>query len=569
MTLRLPSTCAVFLMGALTMRCATLSPGGRVLAHSSLGDVTAAELERFLDDRGLPSPLLPAEQRRRIEDLLLVRAARAEALRLQPSEVQAYRVARVRREEEVLSGEMRTRLETAARGSAAIPDEEVAAALENRRAAAPSVERLRLRQIFKRMPAHATLEERRAIEGEIREIRGSLLAGADFRLLARERSDSQTAVFDGLVAPLALADLEPALAAALAGLEVGGLSEVLVTSAGLHLFRLEERLPPPPAMPTATLEAAVRLDLEKRAVTAALKRQFDDLLVSSAAEFHPERLDEPEPLADALLFALGDRSISFREIWNQWLALPFLGRRTTSLRSLLEAEVGRQLLVDSAIRQGVASEPGAASRLEQARDLALFDAARQRRLDELAKRVPESTLRRFFEEARGRFQRPERRRLRGILVPLSRPGAANALFDDLDLVARRVRAGDLDFVEQVRRWSRDPSRLEGGDLGWAEERELALWAGPRLPREVFALPVGVVSGPLLVERYDEGRLRDEPAAYLLVRVEEVQPRTEGDFDAQRTEVMAQYLASLAPEVGRSLRPELLAGLNIAILDLRF
>lgn len=564
---RLPLICLTLLLGSLATGCATLSPGGRVVAHSRLGDVTATELDRFLRELGLEvSVPSPAVRRRQIEDLLVVRATEAEALLLPPAAASALRVDLALREEEILAGERRARLEVAARASVAVSEAEVTAAVAAHLAARPGAERLRLRQIFKRTPAHASAEERRSIAEEMRAIRGEVLAGGDFRLLARQRSDSQTAVFDGLVAPLALPDLEPALSGPLALLEVGEVSEVLVTSTGLHLFRLEERLPAPPPPDTTALAAAVRADLEQRAVAAAIRHAFDDLLLGSGADFHPERLEQPGAAPDDLLFALAGRAIRLGEIQARWRSLAFIERRTTSLRSLLEADVGRALLLHAARREGLASEPGPAARLERARQAALFVSARKRRLAELAANLPEEELAAYFVREKALFERPERRRLRGLLVPIAVPAAANALFDDLDLVARRVRAGEADLALEARRLSHDPSRFEDGDLGWVEERELALWAGPRLPGALFALPVGLVSAPLLVEAYDDRRLRDEPIAYLVARVEAVEPASDADFATLRAEVMEQFLVSRAPVIGRDLRADYLDELGLVILD---
>ena len=553
----------MWLLGA----CATLPPGGAILAHSRTGEVTAADLERYALEHGLP-PLATdapaAEKRRRIEDLVVVRAAEAEALRLHLADTETFQTDLKQRQERILVAAMRERLEAAARAAVAVTDADIAQAIAQRPPPSSAAERLRLRQIFKRLPAHAPADERQRIEEEIRALRRQLSEGADFGVLARTHSDSQTSVFDGLVAPMALADLGPTLAGPISRLQVGEISEVLETPAGFHVFRLEARLPAQAPPTTDLLAPAIRNGLEQKAFATALKRAFDGLLTSSGARFDPAPLDEPSPPGDEVLFALGGESISLAEVRASWQELAFIARRTTTLRSILEDQIARILLLHAARTQHLDSEPTIALDLDRARHTALLEAAYRRRREALAAGLADSAWLAGQEKPRPGAERPERRRLSGILVPIPDPRSANALYDELDLVARHLREGVAELATEARRLSRDPSRFDDGDLGWAEERELALWAGPRLPRAVFTLPAGAVSAPLLVEAHNESHFRDEPIAYLVVRVEEIRPPGEGNGTLPPAELEARYLSDHAREIGQTVRAGFLAGQDLVI-----
>lgn len=553
---------------ALIAACVSAPRGEVVVARSRLGAVTVAELDRYLAQRalGASQDLDAASRRQRLEDLLIVRAAEEEAERLGLLETPEGRARVVRAQEEILVTQMRARIEAAVAAAVAVDETAVAAAYAERAKLPALGERLRLRHVFKRLSANATAEERRSAEATLRALLAELRAGADFAALARAHSDSQTASFGGLIAPVTRDDLDPALGEILWRLDAGEITDVVVTPVGLHVFKLEERLPPPPAASPEPLRAAIRAELEHQARETGLKRRFDELLQTSGADFQPHLLDDPAIAATTVVFALDGVKVETGEIARRWRGLSFVARRSTSLRSLLEEEAGRLLLLHEARRLDLASEPETADRLTHARRRLLYVAAEERRVAELAGRVTEKELRDFYAQEHARSFRPERRRLRGVIVPLTPDRSPHAVYDDLDRVARGVRAGTDDLAAAARRLSHDPSRAEDGDLGWAEAKDLAVWAGPRVTQAVFAQAVGEVSAPLLVEVYDPRRLRDDPTAYLVVRVEEARPETTAAFEEVAEEVRKRYLASQAGEIGRQLRAAYLEAIGAVFFD---
>jgi parvulin-like peptidyl-prolyl isomerase len=151
-------------------------------------------------------------------------------------------------------------------------------------------------------------------------------------------------------------------------------------------------------------------------------------------------------------------------------------------------------------------------------------------------------------------------------VRLTDPREANTVFDELDRVARDVRAGGRDLAETARALSQDPSRREGGELGWAEARQLVAWSGSRVSGAVMAAATGELLGPLLVESYDSHRLVYVPKAWLLVRVEEVRPAGPTPFADVRADLPRLYRAKHAADIGRRMRADLLASIDAALAE---
>lgn len=74
-------------------------------------------------------------------------------------------------------------------------------------------------------------------------VKAELAGGADFATLAQTWSEDPSAAKGGDAGEIPVAQLDPAVASALAALEVGGLSEVIVGVRDLRLYRLDARIP--------------------------------------------------------------------------------------------------------------------------------------------------------------------------------------------------------------------------------------------------------------------------------------------------------------------------------------
>jgi peptidyl-prolyl cis-trans isomerase SurA len=138
--------------------------------------------------------------------------------------------------ERVLATEMRK-----SRGE--ITDEELRNFYEERKDDLPlRPEVVHLKTIF--IGFQTATNARQEAKERIEKIHDRILAGEDFADMAREYSDDPTGKNGGDLGFLRLDDLrDPTFAAAAAGLEVGEVSEPVLTSYGYHLIQVTERRP--------------------------------------------------------------------------------------------------------------------------------------------------------------------------------------------------------------------------------------------------------------------------------------------------------------------------------------
>jgi peptidyl-prolyl cis-trans isomerase D len=175
----------------------------------------------------------------------------------------------------------------------------------------------------------------------------------------------------------------------------------------------------------------------------------------------------------------------------------------------------------------------------------------QLKLAEVAAGVPvtDEGLRQYYEQvAPERFQDPERRRARHILIESgSDDAAAKKKADD---VYAQVKAGG-DFAKLAAQYSDDPgSKAQGGELGWSTRESFVKPFADAL----FAMQAGDVRGPVKTQ-----------FGYHVIQLEEVQAPHQRSFDEVRTELEAEYrdeqAQSLFYEKSQQLADESFASLS--------
>ncbi len=150
----------------------------------------------------------------------------------------------------------------------------------------------------------------------------------------------------------------------------------------------------------------------------------------------------------------------------------------------------------------------------------------QLKLADVASGVPvtEEGLRQYYEQvAPERFQAPERRRARHILIESgSDDAAAKKKADD---VYAQAKAGG-DFAGLAAQYSDDPgSKGQGGELGWSTRESFVKPFADAL----FAMQAGEVRGPVKTQ-----------FGYHVIQLEEVQASHQRSFDEVRAELEAEY-----------------------------
>ena len=104
-------------------------------------------------------------------------------------------------------------------------------------------ETIRVRQILIRVAPDATEAQRAEARAKVEGILAEARSGKDFGELARQHSEDATKQWDGELDPMTRGGGVPAFEAAAFALEPGGISEVVSTSFGFHVIKMEQRFP--------------------------------------------------------------------------------------------------------------------------------------------------------------------------------------------------------------------------------------------------------------------------------------------------------------------------------------
>ena len=160
--------------------------------------------------------------------------------------------------------------------------------------------------------------------------------------------------------------------------------------------------------------------------------------------------------------------------------------------------------------------------------------------------VTDAEVRRYYEENRERFKRPEGARLKVAYVPLTITEADRQAAVQRAREIRAEIAAGADFAEMARVHSTDESNKEqGGDLGSFSRGQMV----PAFDSVAFSLPVGQVSEPVITQfgvhlvKVDERTGDQVSARHILI------PFEKGDADLQRLEEQLESVAQAGMQRG--------------------
>jgi hypothetical protein len=172
---------------------------------------------------------------------------------------------------------------------------------------------------------------------------------------------------------------------------------------------------------------------------------------------------------------IGDFRLHAEHFLMLYNNLPEARRRAMTPGEFLDAYVNQKMLTFDAVEQGFHRDPELRARLELAWNDIMgtsYFSIRQKL------EITEEEMRRYYEENRGVFQRPERVRVRHILVtPELEENLFNVLRDDavgdeearrkIERLRARLEAGE-DFAQLARQYSEDRSASQDGDIGFIQ-----------------------------------------------------------------------------------------------------
>lgn len=155
------------------------------------------------------------------------------------------------------------------------------------------------------------------------------------------------------------------------------------------------------------------------------------------------------------------------------------------------------------------------------------------RLEQVAAQVvpTEEDLRNLYEDSRQAYVVEERRRARHILIPIENDDDAAAL-KQAEAVLAEAR-DNPDFAEVAKKYSKDSTASDGGELGFVQRSD---FPGP-FGDTLFGMNVGDIAGPVKSQ-----------FGYHLIKLEEIQAGEAKPFEEVRAELDAQYREFRSAEI---------------------
>ena len=160
--------------------------------------------------------------------------------------------------------------------------------------------------------------------------------------------------------------------------------------------------------------------------------------------------------------------------------------------------------------------------------------------------VSDAEIRRYYEENRERFRRPEGARLKVAYIPLTITEQDRQATIQRARDLKREIAGGADFAELARAYSGDEgSREQGGDLGTFTRGQMV----PAFDSAAFSLPVGEVSDPVVTQfgvhlvQVQERTGDEAKARHILL------PFEKSDDELERAETQLEAIAEAARSRG--------------------
>ena len=358
-------------------------------------------------------------------------------------------------------------------GQTEVTDAEIDLAIASEEPAAETSRQFTLYNIYRRHRDPANPGETVSF---LNQLRVRINAGETFGSIAREYSDSETRLNDGLIGQLPANKLPQRLREATADLENGEISEPIMVRGGAVLLKIENSSSAIGPNPKAIREAMRRKLTEARVREAIETRNAGQMIPVDAVLLTTEQLfsqlDGEE--SDRVIFDLGGQKISVAEfrkmtgLENSGKVADLPQERLDQLKELYLRLKQQRLLIMSLLASEDSDEIELREQLEQPlqkeRLARLVDKQIQ---EDMWRSVDENpaTLERFFRDNSHHYQTPLRFKLQILNLPFDQDPTAQIA--NLEALRNQAPTGN-DSLKLV------AERMGGSieDLGWRELSEL-------------------------------------------------------------------------------------------------
>lgn len=523
---------------------ATASPDA--VAAFRDGSISASEFSAWRRFLGHTEAAEGAALRSDVESLVVLRVLAAEAARQGLLETREARARERQLAREVAVTELKDQWRAASKPTEA----ELRAEYEANRATYTGPRRWLLRNILLRAPAGA---DREAVRRRAADLRARAAAGADFGALAAAHSESATRARKGRIGWVALDRLGPKVAAAVAPLEAGGLSEIIETAEGFTILQCVEVRPA-----GTTPFDKVRLPLESTLTIRRIDERRERVLAELRAGTSLEPAAKPAMGPDDPVYLYRTRQGTPRPITLTEFET-FLRSRDLEPATVAPAERERwrdELLVELGLE-------------DEARRLGFLDTAEYKEkwgFEKLraaaheavavrAAKTPPATadeVAAFYEANRERFVRPETFHLSAVEITLDQE-TPRALVDRTQAVANELASGELAWASAAAAIDPTGKRVRVRDLGWMT-RKAFFNLGASAQAAAEGLKPGGTSG--LVQ---EGR------TLMILRMDEQRPGGPLSLAEAGEAIKKQIMRRRNGEAAEALNAEILAAQRIVLL----
>lgn len=490
------------------------------IATWSGGEVSTEEYDRWLSYRKLEDS---AETRQaELERMLSVEVLANAARQREVQNSKRYQLLDREFQDAVLARIVRRDIAAAIE----VTEAEIDALVERYPEAFQKPERRLIRHIFKFKSEGATGLETDRIRQEMEGLRERVLAGEDFRRLARAESESQTRFRNGAIGLVTPGDLPEPIEEIAWSLGEGEVSQVLEASNGFTLLFCD-RIPPPKLHDDEEVREMFRSNLRKQKADRAWTELMAALRGRTPAELDPSVVHRPDGVIAR--YPLGELTTADLEVFGTSTA-----RSTVDLQALGKAALERR--IDALIEQRLLAEH--ARNLGLNKSAEFEEAVYWRRREALAideighrirlKMVPPSDdeLRAYFAANEYTFRKRAKFEISVISLRYTRGDdqARRATDREAKELLAQLRSDPDLFAEIARTRSEHQTAPAGGYVGWLPKPELAAFS-LRLGRALAELAQPGITTEI-----------DDDGIYWIGRLHDSRPERPSQFNEVRWQI---------------------------------
>ena len=215
-----------------------------------------------------------------------------------------------------------------------------------------------------------------------------------------------------------------------------------------------------------------------------------------------------------------------------------------ALVKVINAIYQRKALVGAAKAAGLAQTPEVQAQVERARDLVYAAAVTQKEAKALNARIPDMTARaaELYQAQPERYQSPPQVRVRHLLLKAETPDAASARRPEAEALLKQLREG-ADFAELATKTSEDETTAsKGGELPAFGRGQMV----KPFEEAAFALKQPGDLSPVVASNF----------GLHLIRLDEIQPGRQLDFDHVKAALIAKLRHDWVVEAQETWRQEI-------------